>query len=406
MSSVDVLRSRPAQSPVAGGGAHMKIVVRIPHVSWRDGRPRFNPGPQLRALGYKGEDLRHASGAWFDVAECGRWIAAREEEIKARRDRKAEGKRLAPIKRPGAYTLEDLFEDLYRSKDFSAKAAKTQSDYRAKAKAFGSFDPLLYSVPANELTRAAVKGLHERLWEQKGLAMANGMVAVLRLAYSHAIDRGRGEIKTNPCLKLRLKTPDPRLRCATNDEVAALLRAADAHEPSIGDAVVIALLTGQRQGDVLLLAEEGVAGGRIRLRQRKTGALVSVRALPQLVDRLGAIRERNRLAGRVARTVVFDPRSGEAWNEHTFRHRFAELRAIAAVDCPSVADLRFQDLRDTAVTWLARAECTIPEIASVTGHSLETINTVLKHYLVLDESTNNSAMAKLHAWALREGLKV
>jgi integrase len=142
------------------------------------------------------------------------------------------------------------------------------------------------------------------------------------------------------------------------------------------------------------------------LRQRKTGALVSVRALPQLVDRLDAVRERNRLAGRVARTIVFDPRSGEPWNEHTFRHRFAELRAIAAIDCASVADLRFQDLRDTAVTWLARAECTIPEIASVTGHSLETINTVLKHYLVLDESTNDSAMAKLHAWAEREGLKV
>ncbi len=406
MSSIDAGRGAAASSRLSHEGAHVKIVVRIPHVSWRDGRPRFNPGPKLRALGYKGEDLRHPNGAWFDLAETERWLRAREQEITSRRAKKAEGKRLAPLKRPGAYTLEDLFEDLYRSKDFHAKAHKTQADYRAKAKAFASFDPLLYSVAANELTRAAVKGLHERLWQDKGLAMANGMIAVLRLAYSHAIDRGRGEIKSNPCLKLRLRTPPPRLRCATAAEINALMRAADAHEPSIGDAIVIALFTGQRQGDVLALAEDGVSGGRIRLRQRKTGALVSVRATPMLAARLEAIRERNRLAGRVARTIVYDPRSGEAWNEHTFRHRFSELRAIAAADCASVADLRFQDLRDTAVTWLARAECTIPEIASVTGHSLETINTVLKHYLVLDESTNDSAMEKLRAWAEREGVKL
>jgi Phage integrase family len=404
MFSVDAAARRPAQSKA--GGAPMKITVRIPHVSWRDGRPRFNPGPKMRALGYRGEDLRHAGGAWFDLRETEDWIRAKEAEIAGRRARKAEGKRLAPIRKPGSYTLEDLFEDLYKSKDFGAKAVKTQADYRAKAKAFATFEPMLYAIPANELTRAAVKGLHERLWEEKGLAMANGMIAVLRLAYSHAIDRGRGDLKANPCLKLRLKTPEPRLRCATGEEIAALMRAADAHEPSIGDAIVIALFTGQRQGDVLALAEEGVAGGRVRLRQRKTGALVSVLAMPQLVDRLAVIRERNRATGRVAPTIVFDPRSGEAWNEHTFRHRFSDLRDIAAAEVASVASLRFQDLRDTAVTWLARAECTIPEIASVTGHSQETINTVLRHYLVLDETINDRAMEKLHAWALREGLKL
>ena len=36
-----------------------KLRIRITHVSWRDGRPRFQPSAQLREEGWKGEDLRH-----------------------------------------------------------------------------------------------------------------------------------------------------------------------------------------------------------------------------------------------------------------------------------------------------------------------------------------------------------
>jgi integrase len=217
-----------------------------------------------------------------------------------------------------------------------------------------------------------------------------------------------------PCLRLGLEKPGERLRCASPREIEALTAAADALEPSVGDAIVIALFTGQRQGDVLALEESGIEDGRVRFKQRKTGARVSVRALPWLVQRLAAIRERNRAAARVAPTIVVDPRSGKAWNASSFRHRFADVRAAAVAGdaergraaCKSLADFQFLDLRDTAVTWLARASCTIPEIGSVTGHSHETIHKILKHYLVLDETINDAAMAKLKTWAEKEGVKV
>ena len=35
------------------------VSVRIRNIVWRGGRPRFEPGPSLRALGFAGEDLKH-----------------------------------------------------------------------------------------------------------------------------------------------------------------------------------------------------------------------------------------------------------------------------------------------------------------------------------------------------------
>jgi hypothetical protein len=68
------------------------------------------------------------------------------------------------------------------------------------------------------------------------------------------------------------------------------------------------------------------------------------------------------------------------------------------MDCPSVADKRFQDLRDTAVTRLALAGCELPKIAAITVHSLTSITAIIKHYPVLQPAMADAAIAKLSAW--------
>ena len=50
-----------------------KVTVSIPHVTWREGRPRFIPGRHLRAEGFKGRDLRHDDGRWFTIDEAAAW---------------------------------------------------------------------------------------------------------------------------------------------------------------------------------------------------------------------------------------------------------------------------------------------------------------------------------------------
>ena len=40
------------------------------YIRWRNSRPRFEPGPRERALGFKGKDLRHEDGRWFNAGEA------------------------------------------------------------------------------------------------------------------------------------------------------------------------------------------------------------------------------------------------------------------------------------------------------------------------------------------------
>ena len=42
----------------------MKLSIR--YLKWRDGRPRWEPGPTLRAKGWKGRDLKSEQGEWLE----------------------------------------------------------------------------------------------------------------------------------------------------------------------------------------------------------------------------------------------------------------------------------------------------------------------------------------------------
>jgi hypothetical protein len=168
------------------------------------------------------------------------------------------------------------------------------------------------------------------------------------------------------------------------------------------------------------LAEQATAGEAIRFVQRKTSAKVAVYPAPQLISRLTDIEARRKAKRLETGVVLLDANvvlyeaTGRPYNEHTFSHTFADVRELAAsgskqhalLPCPSIAEKRFQDLRDTAVTWLARAGCTIPEIASITGHSLRSIHNVLAHYLELGEPLAKGASEKLNGWMKEQSIHI
>ena len=159
--------------------------------------------------------------------------------------------------------------------------------------------------------------------------MANGVIAVVKTAWSHAFDSGL--VHTRPFNKLRMKSTPPRLRIATPEEIAALMGAADRLDPEIGDAIVLALYTGQRQADVLALCEAAEEKDRIHFRQRKTDARVRVRALPALKSRLAEAKARKQALGfSHVPNVVVSRRSGKPVVGMNCTHRFADLRAEAA----------------------------------------------------------------------------
>lgn len=398
--------------------AMAKVTIRIPHVAWRDGRPRYQPGPGHRALGMKGQDLRHPAGRWFSAEEAAAWVTAElEPELARRRAAKAAGKRKLPPRRgPRGYTLEDAFEDLWRSPKFTGGTAgagrregrrvlapKTIADYRSKAGALMRFDPDLAGTDIRALTKPILIGLHERLWEEKGHHMANGTMAVLRLALTHAERRGR--IDGNPALRLGLETPAERLRVGSLEEMRALVAAADAiGETMIGHAIMLGLMTGQRQGDRLALQDAGHEDGRRRFRQAKTGAVVEIPETPQLAARLAQARAERAAWGCKGAEILVDPRTKRAFAPKAYYNAFVRVRAAAVeVGCESLADFRDQDLRDTAVTWLARAGCTIPMIRAITGHDETSIYKILKHYLACDGELADQAVRRLVAYLDEKG---
>ena len=61
-----------------------------------------------------------------------------------------------------------------------------------------------------------------------------------------------------------------------------------------------------------------------------------------------------------------------------------------------IVGLTFHDLRGTAVTRLAEAECTNAEIASITGHSMRDVARILDRYLARTDKIALAAIAKLN----------
>src|SRR4029077_7559957 len=79
------------------------------------------------------------------------------------------------------------------------------------------------------------------------------------------------------------------------------------------------------------------------------------------------------------------------WTESGFR---ASWRI--GCDAAAITELTFNDLRGTAVTRLALVGCTEAEIATITGHSLRDVRSILDaHYLHRDVELARSAITKL-----------
>ncbi|SFT66758.1 hypothetical protein SAMN05444141_102643 [Pseudovibrio denitrificans] len=390
-----------------------KLQIKIPHIAWRDGRPRFNPGPGLRRLGYKGEDLKDSAGNWLGLEASIQWANKRSEEIAARRDAVKMGAKIQqPKRRAPIFAVSSLIANWQQSPKFQNLAPKTQEWYRQMGNALANFDEEFWAAPAAGISTPIAYGLYEALEVEKGLTTARGIIATCRSAWSYG--KLKGLVGDNPFRELKMNVPRPRVRVGTIHEMKQLIAAADAFgRPEIGDAIMIGLCTGQRQGDRLSLVEDSRKDGRINLRQNKTGALVSMPELNEVTRRLNAAKVR-RANWKVKYPHLIQDEKDQKPFSITSKHysrKFREIREYAVSGdpakglkpTPSLVDFTDQDLRDTAVTWLANARCHIPEICSITGHSLESAQKILKHYLATTPEQADNAMAKLKEWIEAKG---
>ena len=88
-------------------------------------------------------------------------------------------------------------------------------------------------------------------------------------------------------------------------------------------------------------------------------------------------------------THILTGADGQPWKPYTFRHVWKEVADLAGI-----SGLHFHDLRGTAVTMLAEAGCTSPEIAAITGHTLSHVESILEKYLSRTRHLAQSAISK------------
>jgi len=280
---------------------------------------------------------------------------------------------------PPQGVLLSILQGFQASSDWDDLAPRTQKDYVRLIKiieaAFGDF-PL--SALADRRTRGLFMAWRDgRAKNSRRQADYAWQVLARCLSWAH----GRGLVLANPCEKGgRLYRGNRADKVWSDDDEAAFLAHAPKH---LHLALILALWTGQRQGDLLRLAWTQYDGECIRLQQSKTKARVVIPVGAPLKAALDAI------GGKVG--VILVNSDGEPWTSDGFRSSWGKAQRGAGI-----VGVTFNDLRGTAVTRLAIAECTEAEIATITGHSLRDVRSILDaHYLNRDPALGESAIRKL-----------
>ncbi len=225
-------------------------------------------------------------------------------------------------------------------------------------------------------------------------------LGTLRALFTWATAEGLA--RTNPAAALRIPSPDKRKRVGTRDELWAMVRAADRlGRPSIAVAAILITATMQRPGDALAFTADMVQNGALYFIQSKTGAELNFMLHPIAADRLGKIEGSGPL--------IISETTGRAYGERSFERAWAAVRAEAAKETASLTgkdatvreptlkgDLRASDLRRTGMVWAAQSGASIPEICSVSGHTIKRGMDILETYLPRQRLLADRAVTRLN----------
>ncbi len=227
-------------------------------------------------------------------------------------------------------TLLSVLQGYQASEDFIGLAPRSRSDYVGKIKLierdFGDF-PL--SAMTDVRTRGIFKAWRERL-AASSRRQADYAWVVLARVLSWGMDRGL--VAANPCARGgRLYRGSRADKVWTADDEATFLERAPAH---LHLPLLLALWTGQRQGDLLRLSWSAYDGKHIRLRQSKGGTRVVIPVGAPLKAALDAALKRS--------PIMLTTSEGKPWTPDGFRASWGKACKRAGI-----VGVTFHDLRGT-----------------------------------------------------------
>jgi integrase len=213
-----------------------------------------------------------------------------------------------------------LLFQFQESGEFQFKISpRTRRDYikqiKRIEKAFGDFpikaldDPRATSIFLKWRDRLA----------QTSLRQADYAYGTLSRILSWAL--GRRKIKTNPCASGGKLYQGTRVdKIWTNQDVDRFLRTAP---PYLRLAMLLAIDTGQRQGDLLRLPWSAYDGKQIKIRQKKTGQYVPIPVSDTLKSALDA-------APKIS-PIILTNSEGKPWSESGFQGAWGNTAVRAGI---------------------------------------------------------------------------
>lgn len=285
-------------------------------------------------------------------------------------------------------TFPSLIKDYTTSKEFLKKAPSTQKEYkRMLTKAEVKFDDLPLSALEDPIVRQDFMGWRSEVATESGDREADNRLSVISAMLTWGKDHGK--VFSNHVSGFK------RLHHADRSDMIWLPEHIDAFMAvapiELQRALILALHTGQRQGDLLRLAWNNYDNGFLSLRQGKTGTKVEIPCTKALRRMLEGIERKNAVILTTKTNMAWKPRYFKAqWEAYSIK---ADEALTAGNREATIKGLHFHDLRGTAVTMLAEAGCTTPQIASITGHSLKTVSQILDKYLARTRALASGAIS-------------
>lgn len=184
--------------------------------------------------------------------------------------------------------------------------------------------------------------------------------------------------------------PRGRVRFLSDEEREALLQACrDSSNPWLYLAVVVALSTGMRNGELMSLSWKDVdlKAGRIVLHETKNGER---RVVPLAGPALSLLKEHAKVR-RLDTDLLFP--ANKKQEDGTIRPIDLRTPWETALKRAGITDFHWHDLRHTAASYLAMNGASLAEIAEILGHKTLAM---VKRYAHLSEAHTASVVERMN----------
>jgi integrase len=283
--------------------------------------------------------------------------------------------------------LASLIRDYTMSPEFKTQLAdSTRREYLRKLTfAEIEFGDLPIAALNNPKVKAPLLAWRAAVATASGAREADYRLSVVSAMLSWAVDNGR--IDTNHLKGFkRLYRSDRSDIIWLAADIEAFMGAAPL---AMQRALILALHTGLRQGDIRKLCWSNYDGANLTLRIGKNqrggqkAPLVTIPCTKALRAMLDGMERHS--------AVILTTKEGRPFTARYFGHQWDGAMTLAGL---ASSPLHFHDLRGTAVTMLAEAGCSVAQIVAITQHSLATATRILEVYLSPTRHLANQAIAQ------------